>query len=202
MPEPTTVLLELWRVSRLAGTRLDEALASTSMTASDFALYSVLRFHGPVTPTVLARHAGTPVTTTSQALRRLEDRGHLVRRDNPDDARSQLVGLNAAGRAAHRRAGAAFAPVLEEVTRTLGEDLEVVLWSLERLERALGASGLADADPDGPVLDASLVHRLLYTGPVLSDDEADEVQQFVNWLRHRAAGAPRTARDVSARRPG
>lgn len=182
--ESTTVLLELWRVARLAGSRLDEALADSPIGASDFGLYSVLRYRAPLTPTALARHAGTPATTTSQALRRLESRGHLERREHPDDARSQLLALTRRGVQAHERAATAFRPVLAAVQEELGDELPAVLWALQRLDRVLGGSH----DGSSPAGELPAPHTLPYTGAPLTVDEREEVDRFIDWLHHRRAG--------------
>lgn len=185
----TTVLLELWRVSRFAGARLDEVLVDAPLAASDFGLYSVLRYRGPLTPTALARYAGTPATTTSQVLRRIEARGHLERRANPDDARSQLVVLTQAGQDAHEQAAVAFRPVLQGLEASLGPDLPAVVWALGRLEQALRAHSAgfnAERRDDARSTDAAprAVH---YTGAALSTVDRREVEQFIRWVQHRRA---------------
>jgi DNA-binding MarR family transcriptional regulator len=176
----TTVLLEVWRVSRRARAALDEAMAGAPLDPAEFGLYSVLAWRAPLTPTALAALAGSPVTTTSEALRRMEVRGHLTRKPVAGDRRSHEVELTEAGRETHRHAGGAFVPVLRAVEARLGDDLATVLWALVRLDRALGGA-VVDV-PDGP---AEGPHVLRYSGDELTPAEAEEAVAFVSWLRHR-----------------
>lgn len=86
-----------------------------------------------------------PPTTVSSYVKRLESRGHLERRRNPDDGRSFVLRLTAEGRAAHQAAGLAFLPVLARVEAHLGPHEPAVRESLALLLDALsdevGASG-------------------------------------------------------------
>jgi DNA-binding MarR family transcriptional regulator len=67
------------------------------LTTDEFAVYSLLRLAGPTTPTRLAHDLGMPASTMTHYLRRMDAAGHLSRRPNPDDRRSSLVELTAAG---------------------------------------------------------------------------------------------------------
>lgn len=110
----TNVLFDLWLASRAATAVLDEALAGSGLTADEFAVYSVLS-SAPLTPTELAHWMSAPATTVSSVVRRFERRGHVRRVPHPHDRRSYRLELTAAGRTAHRRAGALFLPVLDGV---------------------------------------------------------------------------------------
>jgi DNA-binding MarR family transcriptional regulator len=116
----TNVLFDVWLLSRATTGLLDVALAPTGLTADEFGLYSVLTSAETMTPSQLARWMSAPPTTVSSYIKRLESRGHLARERNPDDGRSSVLRLTAAGRSAHAAAAAAFAPVLGEVSDRLG----------------------------------------------------------------------------------
>src|SRR5215213_1849688 len=97
----TSLLLDLWMVGHEMSALLDEALASSGLSADDFGLYTLLNGWGPVTPSQISRWTGMRPTTVSLALKRLQARHHGVSTPNPDDGRSYLIGLNDAGIAAH-----------------------------------------------------------------------------------------------------
>lgn len=133
----TNVLFDVWLVSRAVSGALDAALAHTGLSADEFGLYSVLTSADTVTPSQVARWMAAPPTTVSSYVKRLEARGHLERRRNPEDGRSYVLHLTDAGRDAHQAAGAAFLPVLERVRAQLGRHEEPVRDSLALLLHAL-----------------------------------------------------------------
>lgn len=186
----TTVLYELWRTSRRAAALMDDALDGAQLTGSEFALYSLLRFSGPMTPSEVARRTATALTTTSEALKRMEDRGHLRRTRNPADARSVTVELTDDGQVAHADTGSAFQPLIQEIHRDLGGEVDQVIYSLARLDRALAVVAGDERDdlspmPTRPV--AASTHTLTYAGAPLTVAEEDEVRRFADWLRFRSA---------------
>ena len=63
-----------------------------------FSFLSWVRLLEPVTPGTLAAETGIPPTTIRDYLRRLSERGDIVRRPNPRDGRSYLVKLTPRGR--------------------------------------------------------------------------------------------------------
>lgn len=133
---PTNVLFNAWLVSRAVTELVDRAVADAGIAGDDFAIYSLL-VAGPITPTELATWIAAPPTTISSFVKRFEARGHVRKEPNPEDRRSYRIGLTAAGREAHRRAGQQFLPVLAEVEEILGRDEPTVLRALESLRSAL-----------------------------------------------------------------
>lgn len=133
----TNVLFDVWLVSRGTSGLLDAALASTALTGDEFGIYSVLTSAEALTPSELARWMSAPPTTVSSYVKRLEQRGHVVREPNPDDGRSYRIRLTPEGRRVHRAAGAAFLPVLERVVVALGRDEPAVRSALGALRGAL-----------------------------------------------------------------
>ena len=146
----TTLLLDVWLVSRSTHGLLAEALAPAGLTADEFAVYSMLR--GSVegsTPSELAGWMAAPATTVSSYVKRFEARGHVVRAPNPDDRRSYRLRLTEEGRAAHLAAAQRFAPVLSDVLAALaGTDRSEaqVTESLAALRTALDAVRTGSAD--------------------------------------------------------
>lgn len=135
------MLFDVWLVSRATSGALDRALADTGLSADEFGLYSVLSSAPSLTPTEVARWMAAPPTTVSSYVKRLESRGHLERRRNPDDGRSYVLRLTAEGRAAHQAAGLAFLPVLAKVETHLGQHEAAVRESLALLLDALSDEG-------------------------------------------------------------
>jgi DNA-binding MarR family transcriptional regulator len=137
-PRPRgTLLLDVFVLGQLAGDLLDRALAERGASPDGFAVHSVIGALGPLTPTQLAAWLGMPLTTVSDYLRRLDERGHLERLPNPDDGRSQLVTLTPEGRTALDQA----LPALRETVRLIEEHLrrppEEIRAAFAELERAL-----------------------------------------------------------------
>lgn len=181
-----SLLYDVHRVSYLSHELVSQSLAGHDLSGTEFALYSFLVANGPVTVSEVAAGIAAPLATTSKLLARVEKQDHLVRRPNPEDGRSTLVELNAAGRAAHASAGPGFRNALLDVEHELGAAVEDVGWALARLDDALaGALGRpaeaarADATP----------HRLLsYDGAPLTADEEDETRRFIAWLHWQRQG--------------
>jgi DNA-binding MarR family transcriptional regulator len=92
-------------------------------------------------PTDLAHWMSAPATTVSSYVKRFEQRGHVQRDPNPDDGRSYRVALTVAGRRAHAEAGDLFRPVLNEITRRLGDDVLKTHQRLQALHDATAAMG-------------------------------------------------------------
>jgi len=134
------VLFDVWLVAKSVTGLLDEALEPSGLSADEFGVYSVLTSAEAMTPSLLARWMSAPPTTVSSYVKRLESRGHLERERNPADGRSYVLRLTASGRAAHRRAGQAFLPVLGAVVGELGNGEASVRASLRRLHRAVEAT--------------------------------------------------------------
>jgi DNA-binding MarR family transcriptional regulator len=138
-PEGTNVLFDVWLVARAVTGLLDRALEPSGLSADEFGVYSVLTSSDTMTPGDLARFMSAPPTTVSSYVKRIEARGHLKRERNPDDGRSYVLRLTPSGRAAHRRAGQEFLPVLAQVLDQLGGKDATVRAALRRLHAAAEA---------------------------------------------------------------
>jgi hypothetical protein len=144
-----------------------------------------------MTPSEVARRTATAMTTTSEALKRMEDRGHLHRAPNPTDARSVTVELTGQGEAAHTDTGTAFQSLLEAVHHDLGSEIDQVIYSLARLDRALAAVAGDERDDLSPIPPRpaeAKTHTFTYAGAPLTVAEQDEVRRFADWLRYRRPG--------------
>lgn len=142
----TNVLFDVWLVSRATTAWLDETLRPSGLDADEFAVYSVLASGDGMTPSDLAQWMSAPATTVSSYVKRFEARGHVQRAPHPDDGRSYLLQLTAAGRQVHGEAGARFTPLLERVNRAGGTDVAETSRRLRDLHHAITSLGNGSAD--------------------------------------------------------
>jgi DNA-binding MarR family transcriptional regulator len=82
---------------------VERELAADGVEANGYAVLSLIGARGEVRLTGLADELGMPLTTASDVVRRLEGRGHVRRRPNPEDGRSFLFELTARGDREWRR---------------------------------------------------------------------------------------------------
>ena len=119
-------LFLVWLVARSTEDLMDTVLRPAGVTGDEFALYSVLAASPGITPSELSRWMAAPATSVSSYVKRLEARGHLVRKPHPSDRRSYRIHLTAAGRRTHRAAATLFGPVRAQVIEALeGRDVRV-----------------------------------------------------------------------------
>ena len=95
------------------GQVFDRELAADGVESSHFGALSLIGAYGPLRLTELASSLGMPLTTASDVVRRLEARGHVRRRPNPEDGRSFLFELSARGDREWRRGWGAIQRILE-----------------------------------------------------------------------------------------
>ncbi len=145
MPEtgPDTILLDVFVTNQLRERLIAAAVDGTELPPEDYPLYVLVGSEGPLTPTALADRTQMPLSTVLFRLRRLEKRGHLERIANPDDRRSYLVRLTAAGQRLLGKARPRFRALAEAVEAELGRtkvnDLRVGLETLrDAVEAELG----------------------------------------------------------------
>ena len=193
MPSPTppaganqlTLLFDLWLLLHVASGVLDDALREDGLSGDDFGLYSLLRGFGPTTPSQIGRWTGMRPTTVSAALRRLTDRGHLQRAENPADGRSYLVGLSEAGRGVHAAAAASFRSIVAGVADALGGEEAEQRQSLQVLDAALRRVAELDARPYSLVLGPEARPRMVYAGPPLAAELEDDVRRHIEFVQRR-----------------
>ena len=118
---------------------VERELAADGVDASDYGALSLIGVRDEMRLTELAGELGMPLTTMSDVVRRLEARGHVRRRPNPDDGRSFLFALTARGNREWRRGWGALQRVNEQLARDVDfDEMRTALTSLGfAFERAL-----------------------------------------------------------------
>jgi DNA-binding MarR family transcriptional regulator len=139
--DESNVLFDTWLTARAAIALLDGALTGTGLDAEDFAVYSVLRQAGEISPGELARWMSSPPSTVSSYVKRLMTRGHVQQVPHPEDRRSYRITLTDAGRHAHTTAGGPFLSALTAVEAALlPHPAGDVQQALQDLHAAIGAA--------------------------------------------------------------
>jgi len=119
---------------------VDQELASDGVDSNGYAILSLIGVRGPVRLTEVAHELGMPLTTTSDVVRRLERQRLVLRAPNPEDGRSYLFALSAAGDREWRRGWGALQRINALLHESLGEDEDVVRTALELLGAAFAAA--------------------------------------------------------------
>jgi DNA-binding MarR family transcriptional regulator len=101
---------------------VERELAADGVDSNGYALLSLVGVRGSIRLTELAGELGMPLTTASDIVRRLEQRRLVRRRPNPDDARSWLFELSAAGDREWRRGWGALQRINERLGKELGDE--------------------------------------------------------------------------------
>lgn len=130
-----SLLLLVVAASQRMGQLVDRELAAEGVDAGDYALLSLVGVRGPVRLTEVAAELGMPLTTASDAIRRLEAGGRVERLPNPDDGRSSLFRLSAKGDTEWRRGWPALQRIDARLIREL-DDPAAVRLALETLGAA------------------------------------------------------------------
>ena len=109
---------------------VERELAADGVDATGYASLSLIGVRGEMRLTEAADQLGMPLTTMSDVVRRLESRGLVRRRPNPDDGRSFLFELTARGDREWRRGWGALQRIDEQLRRDV--DFDEMRTSLRR----------------------------------------------------------------------
>jgi len=99
---------------------VEQELAADGVDPNGYAVLSLIGVRGEMRLTELAAELGMPITTASDVVRRLERRRVVRRSPNPDDGRSSLFALTAAGDREWHNGW----PALQRINRALEQYLE------------------------------------------------------------------------------
>lgn len=116
--------------------RQEAAAETTGLTPTSVAALATIERHGPITPSEIADIERVKRPTITRTLGCLEREGLIDRSEDPDDRRSALVSVNAAGRERLRRLRKRKNAYLARHMRRLSdEEVETLARAAEILER-------------------------------------------------------------------
>jgi DNA-binding MarR family transcriptional regulator len=144
LPEPQpqrrlSLLLQIFGAHQRMAELVNRELSRDGVDASGYATLSSIGAFGPLRLTELAGLLGTPLTTMSDWVRRLEAAGKVQRRPNPADARSTLLELTATGDAEWRAGWPALGRATTAIVAGLADE-PATRAALDELAQALEAA--------------------------------------------------------------
>jgi DNA-binding MarR family transcriptional regulator len=134
------VLLQSFVTGQLASELLRRELEPVGMTPNQFAVQSMIRARGPLTPTALAALLGMAAPTLSAWIKRLQAGGQIRKLPHPTDGRSYLVEATEQGAEELEAAYPGFGSALTRLEQELGADLDAVWQGGVTFEAALRAA--------------------------------------------------------------
>lgn len=140
-------LSPIHRAIRQITLHLEPPLAELGLRAGEGHLLGYLDAYGPCPVGEVARVFGWKKSTLTSVLDRLETRGILERRLNPDDRRSFLVELTSAGRELARRTHQPVDELERQIRQRIGED---DLAGFRNVMAAIDAATAVDVRPEKP----------------------------------------------------
>ena len=126
-PRRGALVLDLYTAANLALAKLDRELKEIGLPLAYLGVLTEIRLSEPITPTALAARTGFPLTTLTDYLQQLIERGEVSREPNPADRRSHLLSVTPAGRDRLQASSRAVARVVQAMT----PQLERPLWEYE-----------------------------------------------------------------------
>jgi len=139
------VWLLLWKATRALEAHASLSLQGLGMCPSDFAVLEALLHKGPLPVNVIGKKVLLTSGSMTAAVDRLEERGLVERRDDPDDRRTRVVHLTDEGRKLIRKLFAVHEKDMERAVSALNagelEELSGLLRKLGRGVNALSAEG-------------------------------------------------------------
>lgn len=135
-----SLLFDLFVAGQRMRRVLSEGMAGSGMRPDEYAAYSLLFTHGPITATEMSRQLGMPLSTVLDYLKTMHRAGHLRRSPDPDDGRALVLALNERGVAAHRRANHHWELVRRQVEASLPMSVAAVRRALQALDDAAVAT--------------------------------------------------------------
>jgi DNA-binding MarR family transcriptional regulator len=134
---PRPLLVDVWAASQLVEGLLDAKLQAAGLDPYAWGTLSVIGAFGPLTPSDVAWRTGRPLTTTSDLIRRLVERGEVERLPNPEDGRSQILQLTKEGERVWRAGWPAVDTTIQDIAANLERPLDEVHDAIEDLVAAL-----------------------------------------------------------------
>jgi DNA-binding MarR family transcriptional regulator len=136
----TAVLQEAYSTGALIGAHVNAELRAGGVDPSLFSFLGWIAVLEPVTPGELAAETGMPATTVRDYLRRLTERGLIVRTPNPADGRSYLVQLSGEGQRLMDRGRPLVGAVFQRIEPHLARPAQEYIERSRELREALAAT--------------------------------------------------------------
>jgi len=124
MPKPLRYLSPIHKSTRQIAGYFERELAEAGIPPQEGHLLSYLRSYGPCPVSEVVTVFGLRGSTATSVLDRMEDRGFIARRDNPDDRRSFLLELTAEGRKLAEIVQVAVEKIENAIARRVSESQE------------------------------------------------------------------------------
>lgn len=115
-----SIIAEVERAAHLVAGYLESTVSELELTQGEAHVLAQLARRGPTPISALHHEFGHKRSTLTNILDRLERRGLLLRKPNPDDRRSFLLQLTAAGRRAGVRLTRSLDRLEAEITASVG----------------------------------------------------------------------------------
>ena len=132
-----SLLFDLFVVNQRVRRLVAAALATVSLRADEYAVYSLLWEQAPLTATEMARRMAMPLTTVLDYLAAMDERGHLRRQRHPRDGRAQHLSLTLAGVSEFRRTSRAWGVMSARLDASLPKAGASIRRSLHELDDAV-----------------------------------------------------------------
>lgn len=137
-----SMLFDLFVAAQRVRRVLADGMAESGLRPDEYAVYSLLFEHGPLTATEMSELLGMPLTTVLDYLKAMNATGHLEKTPHPSDGRALQLRLSRAGVAAHKRAHDHWNVVRARLEDGLPMPIDQVRRALQALdEAAIKASG-------------------------------------------------------------
>ncbi len=120
---------------------LSDGLAASGMRPDEYAVYSLLFEHEPLTATEMAELLGMPLTTVLDYVKEMSSATHIVRTAHPFDGRAVQLSLSRSGVAAQKRANAHWERVRKPIEENLAMPIATVRKALRALDESAESAG-------------------------------------------------------------
>jgi DNA-binding MarR family transcriptional regulator len=131
------LFLQPFVVAQLSGSIVVDVVEGSEVTAPEYAVTSWIPHAASATPSELAADLGLAPTTLSAMIDRLVRKGQVRRVRHPEDGRSYVLELTAAGKRTNQRNSRRLSEAIERLRAELDADPEEILGAMRLLEDAL-----------------------------------------------------------------
>ena len=131
-----SMLFDLFVAAQRVRRVLADGMAKSGLRPDEYAVYSLLFEHGPLTATEMSELLGMPLTTVLDYLKAMSAAGHLERMPHPSDGRALQLRLSRSGVAAQKRANTYWNVVRKRLEDGLPMPIDQVRRALQALDEA------------------------------------------------------------------